>query len=117
MRIFRNPKHAGEVKNPSGIGKVGNLKCGDVMFVYIKVKDNIIKDIKYKTMGCAAAIASSEALCELSIGKTLEQAEKIKDKDIANYLGGLPKIKYHCSILGARGLHEAIKNYKNRKNN
>lgn len=110
--IFKNPKFAGEIKNASGVGNVGNPICGDMMTVYIKVDKNKIKDIKFKTFGCVAAIASSEALCALAKGKTIQDALKITSKDIANYLGGLPNIKHHCSILGAEALKKAIEDYE-----
>jgi len=115
MELFKHPKHVGEIKNADGIGIIGNPTCGDEMHVYIKVKENKIKKIRYKTFGCVSAIASSEAMCTLAKNKTLEQAEKITDKDIANYLGGLPKIKYHCSILGHEALKKAIENYKSKR--
>ncbi|MBS3167406.1 iron-sulfur cluster assembly scaffold protein [Candidatus Woesearchaeota archaeon] len=112
MEYFKHPKFVGEIKNPDGHGKKGNVSCGDVMEVFIKVEKNKIKDIKFKTYGCVAAISSSEALCRLAKGKTLEQAEKINDKDIAEHLGKLPAIKHHCSILGSETLEEAIKDYR-----
>lgn len=112
LEIFKSPKFVGEIKNASGVGKVGNPVCGDMMTVYIKVKDNKISDIKFKTFGCVAAIASSEALCALAKGKTVDQALKITSNDIAGYLGGLPNIKHHCSILGAEALKKAIEDYR-----
>lgn len=115
LKHFKDPKHMGEIKNADGIGKVGNPTCGDLMHVYIKVKKDVITDIKFQTFGCVAAIAASDALCELAKGKTLKQAEKIEDKDIADYLGGLPAIKHHCSILGATALKDAIKDYERKK--
>lgn len=114
---FLNPRNMGEIKNPDGIGKVGNAKCGDIMWVYLKIKDNKIKDIKFKTMGCIAAIASSDTVCGLAKGKTLKQARRITKKDIAKKLGGLPPVKYHCSILGEEALMGAIKNYEDRFKN
>lgn len=118
LKRFKKPKFAGVIKNPDGIGKVGNTRCGDVMKIYIKVEKKkgkeYIKDIKFHTFGCVAAIASSDVLCELAKGKTIEQAEKIRDKDIAKALDGLPQIKVHCSVLGASALHEAIKDYKSK---
>jgi len=113
--MFQNPKFSGEIKNADGVGEVGNLKCGDIMKVSIKVKDGKIADIKYKTYGCVAAIVSSESLCRLAKGKTVEEAMKITDKDIVKELGGeLPLIKYHCSVLGAKALRRAIEDYKKR---
>ena len=117
MKLFMNPKNMGEIKNADGIGKVGNPVCGDIMEVYIKVgknkgKKEIIKDIKFKTFGCAAAIATSSAISQTAKGKTLEEAEKIKYKNVVESLGGLPPIKVHCSELAIKALNEAIKNYK-----
>jgi len=116
IEYFKNPKHAGKIKNPSGIGEEGNAKCGDIMTVYIKVKNNKIEDIKFSTFGCVAAIASSEALCRLAKGKTIDEAMKITDGDIVKELGGeMPPIKYHCSLLGSKALHKAIEDYKNKQ--
>jgi nitrogen fixation NifU-like protein len=113
LKIFNNPKFSGEIKEPSGIGEVGNIRCGDILRIYIKVKNNRIIDIKYLTLGCVAAIVSSEVLCKLAKGKTISEALKITDKDIVKELGGkLPPIKYHCSVLGANGLRKAIEDYK-----
>ncbi len=115
---FANPKFSGEIKNASGVGEEGNVKCGDIMKIFVKVdKNEIIKDIKFKTYGCIAAIASSDALCSLAKGKKVDEALKIKAKDIAKELGGLPAIKHHCSILGTEALEMAVKDYKNGKNN
>jgi nitrogen fixation NifU-like protein len=113
---FFHPKNVGEIKNADGIGKVGNPTCGDVMAIYIKVKDNRISDIKFKTFGCTAAIATSSILTEMAKGKTLDEALKITRDDVANELGGLPAIKLHCSNLAADALREAIKDYRNKKN-
>jgi len=115
MDHFRNPRNMGEIKNPDGFGKVGNPKCGDVMAVYIKVKDEIIVDIKFKTYGCTAAIATSSILTELVKGKNIEEALKITRDDVANELGGLPAIKLHCSNLAADALREAVKDYRKKK--
>jgi nitrogen fixation NifU-like protein len=109
---FFNPRNVGEIKNADGFGKVGNPKCGDVMAIYIKVKDNKIKDIKFKTFGCTAAIATSSILTEMVKGKTLDEALKITRDDVAKELGGLPSIKLHCSNLAADALKEAIKDYR-----
>jgi nitrogen fixation NifU-like protein len=115
MEHFHNPKNVGEIKNADGIGKVGNPICGDVMWIYIKVKDNKIKDIKFKTFGCVSAIATTSMLTELAKGKTLDEAKKITRDDVANSLGGLPSIKMHCSNLAADALRAAIKNYEKKK--
>ena len=112
MKHFQNPKFVGEIKNADGIGEVGNIKCGDIMKVFIKVKNNKIADIKFKTYGCVAAIASSDALCEMAKGKTIEEASKITDAQIVKHLGELPPIKLHCSVLGMRALKKAIDDYK-----
>lgn len=111
---FNNPRNMGELKDADGVGKVGNPVCGDVMWVYIKVKGKRIVDIKFKTLGCAAAIASSSMLTVLAKGKTLKEAEKITRLDVVKALGGLPKPKIHCSVLAQDSLKEAIKDYKSR---
>lgn len=113
---FKSPKHAGEIKEPDGVGEMGNVNCGDVMKVFIKVKDDRIVDASFHTYGCAAAIASSDVLCELVIGKTIDAAAKITNKDIANQLGGLPVEKLHCSVLGMQTLRKAIEDYKKKQN-
>jgi nitrogen fixation NifU-like protein len=120
MKLFMNPKNMGEIKNADGIGKVGNPTCGDIMWVYIKVgkdknKKEIIKDIKFKTFGCAAAIATSSMITQVARGKTLEEAKKIKYKEVVDSLGGLPSIKVHCSQLATEALNKAILDYKNKK--
>jgi nitrogen fixation NifU-like protein len=108
---FRNPRNMGEIPDADGVGTVGNPVCGDLMSIYIKVKDNHIEDIKFKTFGCGAAIATSSMITELARGKTLEEAMKISRGDVADNLGGLPPIKMHCSNLAADGLHAAIQDY------
>ena len=115
MDHFRNPRNMGEIKDADGFGKVGNPKCGDVMAIYIKVKDQRIIDIKFKTFGCTAAIATSSILTEIVKGKTIQEALKITRDDVANELGGLPAIKIHCSNLAADALKEAIKDYRKKK--
>jgi len=121
IEYFTKQKYVGEIKDADGIGKVGNIMCGDIMYVYIKVgkkgKDEIIKDIKFKTFGCVAAIASSSALAEIAIGKKLRDAVKINRNDILKKIGGLPPIKTHCSVLGEEALAEAVYDYlkKNKK--
>ncbi len=120
IQNFQNPKNLGEIKNADGIGKVGNPVCGDVMWLYIKVEKNdkgkeIIKDIKFKTFGCAAAIATSSMITQLAKGKTIEEAEKISKSDVAESLQGLPPIKMHCSNLSSDALRAAIKDYKSKK--
>ena len=115
MEHFRNPRNVGEILDADGVGTVGNPVCGDVMTIYIKVKDNRIADIKFKTFGCGAAVATSSMITELAKGKTLEEAMKIARSDVADSLGGLPPIKMHCSNLAADALHEAIKDYQKRQ--
>lgn len=112
IQRFKNPKFSGEMEDPDAVGEEGNMKCGDVMKIYLKIKDNVITDIKFQTYGCVAAIVSSDILCELAKGKTLEEAEMIKSKDILDHTGELPHIKHHCSVLGSEALHKAIKNYR-----
>jgi len=121
MKNYMNPKNLGEIKNPSGIGKVGNPTCGDIMWMYIKVEKKngkeILKDIKFKTFGCAAAIATSSMITQLAKGKTLSEAQKITRNDVAESLKGLPPIKMHCSNLASEALKAAIKDYESRKEN
>ena len=112
LDYFRNPRNMGKMEDPDGIGKVGNLVCGDVMWIYIRVKDNLITDCKFETFGCVAAIATSSVLTELAKGKTLDKALKITNKDVANELGGLPPIKMHCSLLAEEGLKSAVEDYR-----
>jgi nitrogen fixation NifU-like protein len=112
MELFRNPHNMGRMENPDGVGKVGNPICGDVMYLYIKVKDDKIIDIKFETFGCAAAIATSSMVTDMAKGKTLEEAMKIGKQDVAGELKGLPPIKMHCSNLAADALHAAIEDYK-----
>ena len=115
MEHFANPRNVGEMPDADGIGKVGNPQCGDVMWLYIKVKDNIITDIKFKTFGCGAAIATSSMITELAKGKTVEEAKKISRQDVADSLDGLPPVKMHCSNLASDALREAIKDYEAKK--
>nr|WP_217423096.1 Fe-S cluster assembly scaffold protein NifU [Methanocella conradii] len=112
MQHFSNPQNVGEIPDADGVGDVGNPVCGDMMTIYIKVKDNVITDIKFKTFGCAAAIATSSIITTMAKGMTLEEAEKIDRKDVADELGGLPPQKMHCSNLAADGLKLAIENYR-----
>ncbi len=112
MDHFQNPRNVGIIKDPDGVGKIGNPICGDTTTFYIKVKDNVIDDIKFQTLGCGAAIASSSMVSEIAKGKTLEEAMSISNSQIVEELGGLPEKKVHCSNLGAEALHKAIENYK-----
>jgi nitrogen fixation NifU-like protein len=111
MEHFKNPKNTGEIADADGVGTVGNPVCGDLMTMYIKVKENRIADIKFKTFGCGAAIATSSMTTEMAKGKTLEEALKITRADVATSLGGLPPVKMHCSNLAADALHAAIKDF------
>jgi len=117
MKHFFNPKFAGKIKDANGIGQVGNSSCGDIMKVYIKVNKNKIEGIKFNTLGCVAAIASSDVACEIAKGKTIQQAKKITDKDILKKVGGLPQIKHHCSLLGTQALRKAISDYESKVKN
>jgi nitrogen fixation protein NifU and related proteins len=115
MDHFQNPRNVGEIKDASGIGEVGNPKCGDMMTIYIKVKNNIITDIKFKTFGCGSAIATSSMITELAKGKTIDEAYEITRDNVADALDGLPPVKMHCSNLASDALKSAIDDYK-RKN-
>jgi len=115
MEHFKNPRNKGKPEEYDAVGKVGNKICGDVMYIYIKVENNVIVDIGFETMGCAAAIATSSMITDLAKGKSLEVAEKIGRDDVADSLDGLPPIKMHCSNLAADGLRKAIKNYREGK--
>lgn len=112
MEHFQNPRNVGVIKDADGIGKVGNPVCGDMMEFYIKVKDNRLEDVKFKTFGCGAAIAVSSMVSEMAKGMTIEEAMKITNQAVAKELGGLPKNKLHCSNLGADALHKAIESYQ-----
>ncbi|MBU4458222.1 MAG: Fe-S cluster assembly scaffold protein NifU [Candidatus Omnitrophica bacterium] len=111
MEHFRNPHNVGEIPDADGIGNVGNAVCGDIMKFYIKVKDNVIMDAKFKTYGCGAAIATSSMVTELVKGKTVDEALKISNRAVAEALGGLPPIKMHCSVLAEEALKSAIDDY------
>lgn len=111
MDHFMNPRNVGEIENADGIGEVGNPVCGDMMAFYIKVDDNHLSDVKFKTFGCGAAIAVSSMVSEMAMGKTLEEARKITPALVAQELEGLPKNKFHCSNLGAQALNNAIDDY------
>ncbi|MFP4176403.1 MAG: Fe-S cluster assembly scaffold protein NifU [Planctomycetota bacterium] len=112
MEHFSDPRNMGEVEGADGVGEVGNPTCGDVMKITIRVEDNRIADIGFKTLGCAAAIATSSITTEMAKGRTLEEAMEITRESVAEELGGLPKNKMHCSNLAAEGLHEAIEDYR-----
>lgn len=112
---FKNPRNVGEIEDADGVGTVGNPVCGDMMSIYIKVKDDRIEDVKFKTFGCGAAIATTSMTTELAKGKTLDEAMEITRQDVADELGGLPPVKMHCSNLAADALHEAVKDYRKKK--
>lgn len=112
LNRFRNPKFSGEIKKADAVGEVGNFKCGDIMRIYLKVKNDKITDIKFKTYGCVAAIASTDEICELVKGKTIDEAYKLTSKEVVKKLGDMPAVKIHCSVLGLNALKEAIGNYK-----
>ena len=114
MDHFMNPRNMGEMEDASGVGTVGNAKCGDIMRIYIKVENDIITDVKFKTFGCGAAIATSSKATELVKGKTLDEALKITNQMVMDSLGGLPPVKVHCSVLAEEALHAAIKDYKDK---
>lgn len=114
MEHFQNPRNTGELENPDGVGSVGNPNCGDVMKLFIKVKDGRIVDLKYKTFGCAAAIATSSAASELLIGKTIEEAYNLTKDEIVEYLGGLPEPKIACSTIAPDAIKAAIDDYRNK---
>ncbi|WP_350343554.1 Fe-S cluster assembly scaffold protein NifU [Proteinivorax tanatarense] len=115
MDHFQNPRNVGEIEDADGVGEVGNVKCGDIMRIYLKVEDNVIKDIKFRTFGCGAAIATSSVITEMAVDKTIDEALELTNKQVAEELGGLPPVKMHCSNLAADALKTAIEDYK--KNN
>ena len=115
MDHFTNPRNVGEVENPDGTGTVGNPACGDIMKLTIKVEEGLIKDVKFKTFGCGAAIATSSMVTELAKGKTLDEAENVMNATVAEALDGLPPVKMHCSNLAADALHAAIEDFKKKK--
>jgi nitrogen fixation NifU-like protein len=115
MDHFKNPRNVGEIPDADGIGNVGNPVCGDIMRLYIKVKDNNIVDAKFKTFGCGAAIATSSMVTEIVKGKSIDEALKISNRAVAEALGGLPKVKMHCSVLAEEALKSAIDDYLKKK--
>ena len=113
MDHFMNPRNVGEIENASGVGEVGNAKCGDIMKIYIKVDDHdVITDVKFKTFGCGAAIATSSRATEMVMGKTVDEALQITNEMVTESLGGLPPVKVHCSVLAEEALHAAIADYR-----
>ncbi|MBU2602950.1 MAG: Fe-S cluster assembly scaffold protein NifU [Actinobacteria bacterium] len=115
MDHFRSPRNMGVIEDADGVGEVGNPTCGDMMRITIKVKDDRIEDVKFQTLGCGAAVATSSMVTEMAKGKSLDDASEISNKSVAESLGGLPPNKMHCSNLAADGLHEAIKDYRSRQ--
>ncbi len=115
MDHFENPRNVGEIPEADGVGQVGNPSCGDIMKIYLKIKEGVIEDVKFKTFGCGAAIATSSMVTEMVKGKTVEEAMKISNKQVAEALDGLPPKKMHCSNLAADALHAAIEDYRSKK--
>ena len=108
---YTNPRNVGKIEDASGVGEVGNPVCGDIMKMFIKVENNVIVDVKFKTFGCGVAIATSSISTEMIKGKTIEEALQLKNTDVVNSLGGLPPVKLHCSVLAEEAIHEAIADY------
>ncbi|NLC42645.1 MAG: Fe-S cluster assembly scaffold protein NifU [Clostridiales bacterium] len=115
MDHFVNPRNVGEIENPDGVGEVGNARCGDIMKVFLKVEDDIIVDVKFKTFGCGAAIATSSMSTELIKGKTIDEALQITNKSVTDALDGLPPVKMHCSVLAEEAVKKAIEDYRAKK--
>ena len=116
MDHFTNPRNVGEIENAAGVGTVGNAKCGDIMRMYLDIEDNIVKDAKFKTFGCGAAVATSSMATELVIGKTVEEALKVTNKAVMEALDGLPPVKIHCSLLAEEAIHAALWDYAQKNN-
>jgi nitrogen fixation NifU-like protein len=117
MARFNNgqPKNGGMIKNADGVGQVGNARCGDIMKIYLSIKNGKITDAKFKTFGCVSAIASTDMACDMIKGKTLDEALQLSNQDVVNALGGLPEIKIHCSVLAKEAIEEAIANYRKKQ--
>jgi len=116
MDHFTNPRNVGEIENASGVGTVGNAKCGDIMRIFLQIEDGIITDVKFKTFGCGAAIATSSMATEMVKGKSIEEAMKLTNKAVAEALDGLPPVKMHCSVLAEQALKEALEDYFKKNN-
>lgn len=116
MDHFMNPRNVGEIENADGVGEVGNVKCGDIMRIYISVENEVIKDVKFKTFGCGSAIAASSVATEMIMGKTIEEALALTNKEVVDELGGLPPVKVHCSVLAEQALKAAIYDYATKNN-
>lgn len=115
LKVFANPQNVGEIENADGVGTVGNASCGDIMQIYLKIENDIIVDAKFKTFGCAAAIASSSTATEMIKGKSIDEALQIKNADVVEALEGLPPQKIHCSVLAEEAIEKAIEDYKSKK--
>ena len=116
MDHFTNPRNVGEIEGADGVGKVGNAKCGDIMKIYLKVEDNVIQDVKFKTYGCGSAIASSSMATEMIKGKTVQEALNLTNKAVAEALDGLPPVKMHCSVLAEQAIKKALQDYALKNN-
>lgn len=116
MDVFKNPKNVGEIENADGVGTVGNASCGDIMQISLKIENDIIVDAKFKTFGCAAAIATSSTATEMIKGMTVDEALKVTNKQVIEFLGGLPAQKIHCSVLAEEAIKKAIDDYRSKKN-
>ncbi len=114
MDHFMHPRNVGEIENPDGVGQVGNAKCGDIMKMYLKIRDNVIQDVKFETFGCGSAIASSSKATEMIKGKTIDEALAVTNRQVVDALGGLPAHKLHCSVLAEESIKSAIKDYYDR---
>ena len=114
MDHFMHPRNVGEIENPDGVGQVGNAKCGDIMKMYLKIRDNVIQDVKFETFGCGSAIASSSMATEMIKGKTIDEALAVTNRQVVDALGGLPAHKLHCSVLAEESIKSAIKDYYDR---
>lgn len=116
MDHFKNPRNVGEIEDAAGVGTVGNAKCGDIMRMYLDIQDNVVKDAKFKTFGCGAAVATSSMATELVIGKTVEEALTVTNKAVMEALDGLPSVKVHCSLLAEEAIHAALWDYATKNN-
>ncbi len=116
MDVFKNPKNVGEIENPDGSGTVGNASCGDIMMITLRIVDDVIVDAKFKTFGCAAAIATSSTATEMIKGMSVEEALKVTNKKVVETLGGLPAQKLHCSVLAEEAIKKAIEDYQSKRN-
>lgn len=116
MDHFTNPRNVGEIESPDGVGEVGNAKCGDIMKIYLRINDNVITDVKFKTYGCGSAIASSSMATEMIKGKTVDEALKLTNKAVTEALDGLPPVKIHCSVLAEQAIKKALQDYAKKNN-